>query len=119
MNLKISVIKWKYISHVRLITTERNMLVERNENQKVELRERERMREMEREREINRETETENSERAREIGQRRQIRKPEHTRRIRVRGNKHKELWLDFIQFIQLSPANSILKVGSSQNSLL
>ena len=51
MNLKISVIKWKYISHVRLITTESNMLVERNENQKVELRERERMREMERERE--------------------------------------------------------------------
>ena len=79
------------------------MLVERNENQKVELKERERMAGRE-------QRHRENSKRVREIGQRRQIRIPEHTRKIRVGGNKHKQLWLEFIQ---LSPANSILKVGS------
>lgn len=81
------------------------MLVERNSNQKVELKERERMGgggDKQRHRE--------NSKRVREICQRRQIRIPEHTRKIRVGGNKHKELWLEFIQ---LSPTNSILKVGS------
>ena len=37
---KISVIKQKYIVHIRLITTDKNMFLVRNENQKVELKER-------------------------------------------------------------------------------
>ena len=96
-------------------STEKSMLVERNENQKVELKERERIgvrgnRDTER-------TAGEWGDRSKKTNkntrQRRQIRIPEHTRKIRVGGNKHKELWLEFIQFIQLSPANFILKVGS------
>lgn len=88
------------------------MLVERNENQKVELKERERIggwgnRDTER-------TAGEWGDRSKKTNkntrQRRQIRIPEHTRKIRVGGNKHKELWSEFIQ---LSPANFILKVGS------
>lgn len=75
------------------------MLVERNANQKVELKERERMgagREQT-------ETQREQQESERDMSKKTNKNTRTH-RKIRVGGNKHKELWLEFIQ---LSPTNS------------